>query len=271
MVYKSLVSLEERNYLPPHISPGVIPSILTTYHGRQTPQPPPVPSSVASFPLSNAPLPTPAGWWCCPSSLRSLLARDDNDGRNVQLCSCPRVVVVLVVMLIVVLLLSVVPSCCCCHCRRCHCQTTNAQPPLPSLLAPPLPLLSQLHSLQLSPPPSPCCRFHRHCQRHGHRPRCRIDDANSLNAAITGRCHCHGHRHCCCHCRCICCSHRCHNRPCPPLSPLPQPPLTSPPALNLHRLTLGLAVMTPRQGMTPWSSRHGREVWRYRVRRGLTL
>jgi hypothetical protein len=56
--------------------------------------------------------------------------------------------------------------------------------------------------------------------------------------------------------------------PLPPLSPLPQPPLMSLPALIWHRLMLGLAVTTARQGTTPWSLRHGREVWRY-LRRGL--
>ena len=83
---------------------------------------PPVPSTVAYFPLSNAPLPTPAGWWRRPSSSPSLLARDDDDGSDVHRCSCRRVVVVLVVMLVVVLLLSVVPS-------RCCCAATAAKPP----------------------------------------------------------------------------------------------------------------------------------------------
>ena len=83
---------------------------------------PPVPSTVASFPLSNVPLPTPAGWWRCPSSSSLSLARDNNDGSNVHHCSCCRVVVVLVAMLAVVLLLSVVPS-------RCCCAATAAKPP----------------------------------------------------------------------------------------------------------------------------------------------
>jgi len=52
------------------------------------------------------------------------------------------------------------------------------------------------------------------------------------------------------------------------LSPSPQPPLMSPPALVRRRLMLGLAVTTARQGAAPWSSRHGKEVWRY-LRRGL--
>ena len=80
---------------------------------------PPVPSTVTSFPLSNAPLPT---WWRRPSSSPSSQARDDDDGSDVHRCSCCRVVVVLVVMLVVVLLLSVVPS------RRC-CAATAAEPP----------------------------------------------------------------------------------------------------------------------------------------------
>ena len=126
---------------------------------------PPVPSTVASFTLSNAPLPTPAGWWHRPSSSRSSLTRDDDNGSDVHRCSCRRVVGVLFVMLVVVLLLSVVLSRCCCHRPRCHRQTTNAQQPMPSPRPPPSPLPSQSHSLQLSPPPSPCCRFHRRCQR----------------------------------------------------------------------------------------------------------
>ena len=85
---------------------------------------PPVPSTVASFPLSNTPLPTPAGWWRRPSSSPSSLAsaRDDDDGSDVHRSSCRRVVVVLVVMLVVMLLLSVVPSCRCCA-------ATTAEPP----------------------------------------------------------------------------------------------------------------------------------------------
>ena len=72
----------------------------------------PVPIRVASFTLSDTPLPTPTGWWRCLSSSRSLLARDDDDGSDVHRCSCPRVAVVLVVMLVVVLMLSIVPSRC---------------------------------------------------------------------------------------------------------------------------------------------------------------
>ena len=122
---------------------------------------PPVPSTVTSFTLSDAPLPTPAGWWRHPSSSQSLLIRDDNNGRKLHRCSCHCVVVVLVVMFVVVLLLSAIPSRRFCHRCRCHRQTSNAQRPLPSPRSPPLPLLSQLHLLQLSPPPSPHCRFHR--------------------------------------------------------------------------------------------------------------
>ena len=124
---------------------------------------PPVPSTVASFTLSDALLPTPARWWRRPSSSRLLLARDDDDGRDVHRCSCRHVVVVLVVivMLVVVLLLSVVPSPRCCHRRHCHRRTNNAQRPSPSPRPPPSPLPSHSHSLQLSPPPSPRCRFHR--------------------------------------------------------------------------------------------------------------
>ena len=223
---------------------------------------PPVRSTVTSFPLSDAPLPTPAGWWCHLSSLPLLLARDDDDGSDIHCCSICRVVVVLVVMLVVVLLLSVVPSHCCCHRRRCHHQTTTVQWPSPSPRPPPSPLPLQSHSLQLSVPPSPRCHFHRRRRCHGHCPRRRINNANSLNAAIAG----------------------CHHRlqpptwllpsplhslqpllpplPSPPLSPSPQSVLTSPPALIWRRLMLGLAVMTARQGVTPCSSRHGREVWR---------
>jgi len=174
---------------------------------------PPVPSTVTSFLLSNAPLPTPAGWWHRPSPLPSSLARDNNDGSDIHRCSCRRVVVVLFVMLVIVLLLSIVPSRRRCH-RHCHHQTTNTQWPSPSLRPPPSPLPSQSHSLQQSPPPSPCCRFHRHRRHHGHRPCRHIDDTNFLNAAIAG---CHNrcsHRRRCCHRRCIRCSHRCLHRPC---------------------------------------------------------
>jgi len=174
---------------------------------------PPVLSLVTSFTLSNAPLSTPTGWWHHPSSLRSSLARDNDDGSDVHCYSCHRIVVVLVVMLVDVLLLSVVPSRCCCHRRRCHRQTTNAQRPSSSPQPPPSPLPSQSHWLQLSPPPSLRCQFHcRH--RHSYCPRCCIDDANSLNAAVTGCCHHRGHHHHCCHCLCIGCSHRCCNCPC---------------------------------------------------------
>ena len=38
--------------------------------------------------------------------------------------------------------------------------------------------------------------------------------------------------------------------------------MTSPPVLVRRRLTFGLAVRTARQGATPWSLRHGREIWR---------
>ena len=48
----------------------------------------------------------------------------------------------------------------------------------------------------------------------------------------------------------------------PPLSRSPQSVLTSPPALVRRCLILGLAVTSARQGVTPCSSRHGREVWR---------
>ena len=74
------------------------------------------------FPLSNAPLLTPAGWWRRPSSSPSSLTRDDDDSSDAHRCSCRRVIFVLVVMLVVVLLLSVVPS------RRC-CAATAAEPP----------------------------------------------------------------------------------------------------------------------------------------------
>jgi hypothetical protein len=193
---------------------------------------PPVSSTVASFTLSNAPpLPTtPTRWWRRPSTSRSSLARDNDDGSDVHRCSCRRVVVVLVVMLVVVLSLSVVPSRRCCHRRRCHRQTTNAKRPSPSPWPPLSPLLSQWHSLQLSPLPSPRCRLHRHC-RLGNRPRRRIDDANSLNAAIAGFRHFRGNRRRCRRCRRIRYSHCRRHCPQPPLSPPPQPPLTSPPAL----------------------------------------
>ncbi len=122
---------------------------------------PSVPSTVASLPLSDAPLPTPAKWWHRPSSLRLSFARDDNDGSGVHRCSLSSCCCVLVVMLmlVVVLLLSVVPS------RR---RTTNVQRPMPSPRPPPLPLPSQSHLLQLSPPPSPRCHFHRRCRRGYH-------------------------------------------------------------------------------------------------------
>ena len=74
---------------------------------------PSVPSTVASFTLSNAPLSTPVGWWRRLSSSRSSLARDDDDDSDVHRCNCRRVAVILVVMLVVVLLLSIVLSRCC--------------------------------------------------------------------------------------------------------------------------------------------------------------
>ena len=128
----------------------------------------------------------------------------------IHCCSCRRVgvVVVLFVMLVVVLLLSVVPSRRCCH-RRCHRRTTNAQWPSPSMRPPLSPLQSQSHSLQLSLLPSPRCRFHHRRRRHSRRPCRRIDDTNSLNAAITGCRDCCGHHRCHCHRRCIRCSYRC--------------------------------------------------------------
>ena len=130
---------------------------------------PPVPSTVASFTLFDAPLSTPAGWGHRPTSLRSSLARDNDDDSDVHRCSCRCVVVVLVVMLVVVLLLSVVPSRRCCPRRRCHRRTTNAQWSSPSLRPPSSLLPSQSHLLQLSPPPSPHCHFHR-CRRRGYHP-----------------------------------------------------------------------------------------------------
>jgi len=149
------------------------------------------PTMVTSFTLFDAPRPTPVGWWRHPSSSRLLLARDNDDGGDVHHCCFRCVVVVLIVMLVVVLLLSVIPSRCCCHRRRCHHRTTNAQRPSPSPRPPPSPLPSQSHLLQPSPPPSPRCRFH----RRRHHPRHRIDNANSLNAAIASCRHCRGHRH----------------------------------------------------------------------------
>ena len=136
--------------------------------------------------------------------------------------SCRRAVVVLVVMLVVVLLLSVVPSCRCCHRRRCHRRPTNAQRPSPSPRPPPSPLPSQSHSLQLSPPHLPCCRFHRRRRRHSHCPRQPHRHTNYLNEDIAGCCHRCGHRRCRCRCRCIRCSHHCRHR-CH-VSPSPQPP-----------------------------------------------
>ena len=101
---------------------------------------PPVPSMVASCILSDAPLLTPAGWWHCPSSSWSSLARDDNNGSDTHRCSCRCVVVILIVMLVVMLPLSVFPRRRCCHRCRCHHQTTNAQRPSPSPRPPPSPL-----------------------------------------------------------------------------------------------------------------------------------
>jgi len=161
----------------------------------------------------------------------------------------------LVVVLVVVLLFSVVPNRCCCHHRRCYRQTPDAQWPSPLPRPPPSPLPSQSHSLQLIPPPSPCCRFHCPREHSGYCPLRRNNDANSVNAAIA------------------CYRHYRWSSPWPPplslpsllhllqqlllpspspsLSPSPQPPLTSPPALIWHCLTLGLAVTTARQGATP--------------------
>ena len=182
---------------------GVIPSILATHHGRQTPQPSPCAKHSRLFPPIHASLPTPVGWWRRPSSSPSSLARS----------SCRRAVVVLVVMLVVVLLLSVVPSCRCCHRRRCHRRPTNAQRPSPSPRPPPSPLPSQSHSLQLSPQPLPCCRFHRRRRRHSHCPRQPHRHTNYLNADIAGCRHRCGHRRCRCRCHCIRCSHCCRHRP----------------------------------------------------------
>ena len=202
-------------------SPRVIPSTLTTHHGCQSPQPSPCAKHGCLFDPIRRPSPYPRRVvWHRPSSSRSSLARDYVNGSNVHRCSCRLVVVMLVVMLIVmlvvVLLLSVVPSRRCCHRCRCHRQTTNAQRPSPSPWPPLSPLPSQSHSLQLSPPSSPCRRFHRRFRRHGHCPRRRIANANSLNSAITtiaGCRHHRGHRRGCCHRRCIRCSHRCRHRP----------------------------------------------------------
>ena len=126
---RNLLSLEEEELptplplLPAHITSSHPESLLaysTPTMAAKCLNLPPVPSTVTSFPLSNAPLPTPAGWWCRPSSSPLSLARDDDDGSDVHCCSCCRVVVVLVVMLVVVLLLSIIPSRRCCHRSRCH-------------------------------------------------------------------------------------------------------------------------------------------------------
>jgi hypothetical protein len=167
---------------------------------------PPVPSMVTSFPRSNAPLPTPVRWWRHPSSSPSSLARVEDDGRDVHRCSC-RV--------------------------GCHvgCRVVFVRhPESPLLPPPPLPPLnhqravaiaiavatsiaiavetafnagitSALISLLLSPPSSTQLS-----------PRRRIDDANSLNAAIAGCHQSRGHRRLCCLRHCICCSHRCRHR-----------------------------------------------------------
>jgi len=111
-------------FSPPTSSPRVIPSNSPPTMAAKRLNLPPVPITVASYTLSDAPLPTPAGWWRCPSSLRLSLARDDDNGSDVHRCSCScrHVVVILVVMLVVVLLLllSVIPSHCCCHRHRYH-------------------------------------------------------------------------------------------------------------------------------------------------------
>ena len=110
-------------FSPPTSSPRVIPSTSPPTMAAKRLILPPVPITVASYTLSDAPLPTLARWWRRPLSLQSLLARDDDDGSDVHccICSCRHVVVVLVVMLVVMLLLlSVIPSCCCCHCHRYH-------------------------------------------------------------------------------------------------------------------------------------------------------
>ena len=143
------------------------------------------------FPLSNAPLPTPAGWWRRPSSSPSSLARDDDDdGSDVHRCRCHRVIVVLVVMLVVVLLLSVVPS------RRCVAVTIATAISIAAVA-----ITATLTSLPPSPPSSTRLS-----------PRRRIDDANSLNTAIAGCRHCRGHRRRRCRRHCIRCSHRCRHR-----------------------------------------------------------
>jgi hypothetical protein len=124
------------------------------------PQPLPVPSTVTYFPLSNAPLPTPTGWWRHPSSLPSslVIVRDDYNGSDIHPCSCHCVFVVFG-----------------CHadCRVCVvCHPESSLLPLPPPnhqravavplpRPPPLPLPSQLYSLQLLPPPLPRCRFPR--------------------------------------------------------------------------------------------------------------
>ena len=174
---------------------------------------PTVPSTVASFPLSNAPLPTPAGWWRRPSSSLSSLARDDDHGSDIHRCSCRRVDVDW---------LSCWLSCCCC------CRPESSLLPTPPLPPPnhqravavaivtttsidaavaiaiAVAITAALTSLPLSPPSSTRLS-----------PRRRIEVAHSLNVAITGYRHFHGHRRRHCRSRCIrcshCCCHCCHN------------------------------------------------------------
>jgi len=229
---------------------GVIPSIPSIMASERL-NLPPVPSTVASCTLSDAPLPTPAGWWRRPSSSRSSLARDDDDGSNAHHCSCRRVVVILIVMLVVVLSLSVFPSRRCCHRRRCHRRTTNAQRPSPSPRPPPSPLRHNLI----------CCSYHR-------RPHLAAAFTAVVNVVIVIAPLPHqqrkfpqrsyrAHRRRRCHHRCIRCSHRCHHLP----------RLRCHHRRSLHRrlrqrsfgrrLTLGLAATTARQGATLRSSRHG--------------
>ena len=90
---------------------------------------PPLPSTVLTFPLSNAPLTTPAGWWHRPSSLPSSLAKDEDNGSNVHRCSSCHVVVMLLSCWLSCLL-----SCCCCPSSRVIVITTaaaaTANPPM---------------------------------------------------------------------------------------------------------------------------------------------
>jgi len=208
-VYRGIFSILRGEQLPPspsppHISPRVITSILTIHHGRQTPQPSPCAEHSCLFSPIRRSSPYTCRVVASSISLRSLLARDNDDSSDVHRCSCHRVAVMLVVMMVVMLFV-------------CHPETSLLTPPLLPLpnhqhavataiaaatsiatavaIAFAAAITTTLASLSLSPPSST------------QRSSAGIEYANSLNAAIAGCRHHRGHHRCCCRHCCTHCNH----------------------------------------------------------------